>query len=71
MAMLNAFHLVFELLAEFIDADPTATRLVHSHAAESQSVGCSLEHFCCCKVVVIADFHPRISVRARKSLLTH
>ena len=33
-----------------IDAGSTVTRLVHS-----QSVGCSLEHFCCCKVIEIPD----------------
>ena len=42
-----------------IDAGSTVTRLVHGPAAESQNVGCSLEHFCCCKLIEMTDplFH--------------
>ena len=41
------------------------------HAAESQNVGCRLEHFCC-RVIEIPDFLFRVPFfESGRSLLTH
>ena len=45
-----------------IDAGSTVTCLVHGQAAESQSVGCCFEQFCCGSVIEISDDLYQISI---------
>ena len=55
-----------------IDTNSTVTCLVHGHAAESRSVTCRLELFCCCNTIEIPDPPTRFPHSRRdKSLLTH
>ena len=55
-----------------IDAGSSVARLVHSHAVESQSVGCSLEYVCRCKVIEIPDLSSGFpALSAGRTLFTH
>ena len=72
--MLSLSFLDFLQSAEMalpIHAGSTVTRLVHGRAVELQTMGCCVEHLCCCRVIEILIFSSGfLALSAEKSFLT-